>query len=524
MFDALSAELLEERGPESTRPAASAQYTGAVTDWSKIVSSINDGAAEKLSGITKCSTVMLERGTYGTVSAFFGTWQRTLSAWASDPARAVELAIDKATYPDNIPLTVRSAGGGNEQAISFASGSFGEKHPPLESLYWPALGAMAQHGPAARWRQAVQAAHEHTTRAPERAMAECAHLTQELAALPREGHGLPVARPADKDAFFNRYEAAQPQAPDRAARGGAAAGPAGVSGNGTTCVDSARTILAAKSVPLIHQESIQFLENLVRSNAACLVNWQQSQPYQPPPVPVSERLQTAAAGHAAQRIVRGLGHDVNEAAIAAAASADRPSGITYAHDVLRAPGVAFPSLRLAQEQGLIRERLPVAQFIALARRADLAPDAVHQRRGRAPPAAPMPAAASAGLSPPLAAAPKPAGPRLSPLIRPEGGLASKPASLPKARKKPTSAAAAAAAAASWTRDSEGDAAVAKDDESEHSDLATRKRPTSASKQAETERVPELQAAPMAGRTSKRPVRKTAGINNSSSTKDFLSLP
>lgn len=516
MFDALAAELLEERSAGTTRPTASASYTGAVTDWAKIVSSINDGAAEKLSGISKCSTVMLERGTYGTVSAFFGTWQRTLSAWASDPARAVELTIVAATDPGELPLTVRSAAGG-DVVVSAAACSFNEKHAPLESLYWPANGAIAQSGPAARWQRAVHAAHEAVKEAPQLAMAESARLVQMLAGLRREGAGLPLARPADKRAFFHRYEAAQPQRPDRVSHGG---GNSGVAAGSTTCVDSARSFLAAKSVPMSN-ESARFLHDLVRTNAANLVNWQQSAPHRPPPTPVNDRLQTTAAAHAAQRIVRGL--DEADAAAAAAADLDTTT-IPYAHDALRAPGNGFPSLRLAVEQKILRERLPVAQFIALAARAGIEADHVHQRRAPAPPlpaaspaAPPVPAPAVRAAS---AAAPKPAAPRLPSLGRLGGGPLPRTAPVLAARKKPTPAPSAAADAAG-PDDRSPAAAGDADAEREHSEAAARKRPSTASKRAEPAREQEQVKT---GSTSSRPVRKTAGINNSSSTKDFLSLP
>ncbi len=513
MFDALAAELLEERGAGTTRPTASASYTGAVTDWAKIVSTINDGAVGKLSGISKCSTVMLERGTYGTVSAHFGSWQRTLSAWASDPARAVELTIESATHPEHTPLTVRPASGA-AVVVSAAACSFSEKHPPLESLYWPAVGAIAQSGPAARWQHAVHAAHDAAREAPERALTESARLVQLLADLPREGHGLPLARPADKVAFFQRYEAAQPQRPDRVSRGELDAGAAT---GGTSCVDSARTFLAAKSVPM-GRESAQFLNDLVRTNAANLVNWQQSEPHRPAPAPLNDRLQATAASHAAQRIVRGLVDDA--AAAAVAAELDTPT-LPYAHDALRAPGIDFPSLRLATEQGILRERLPVAQFIALAERAGIAADAVHRRRAPAPPvpaAAPAapPVRAPAARAAPVAA-PKPAAPRVPSLGRPDGLALRHTAPLLAARKKPTPASSAATDAAGRSAEPNGDA----DADCEQPEAAARKRPSAASKRAEPERGLEL-SPPV--RVSSRPVRKTAGVNNSSSTKDFLSLP
>lgn len=512
MFDALSAELLEQRLPSKTRPTASARVTGAVTDWDAVVGRINDNVAAGLSGISRCSTIMLERGSHNTIYAWFGMWQGTLGGWASSPAKALEQTVAAAAE-----ATVTDASG-QSHSMSLERCDLSSAHPAVDGLYWPSIVALAQTQHPLRWSHSAAEALATAEARPAEALSASAQLLEVLTGLPRAGHGLPVARPADITSFFQRFEPAAPQAPDGRTRAADAA-----TTSGSTCVDTARILLGAHEVPIRRAEATRFLTELVSSGATNLVNWRESHPHKPLAPTVSVRAGATAAAHAAQRLGRQVHPPESSEAAAAPVSAAATAAadlIPYAHEaVLHPDPKAFPSLAAALQQGLLAERLPSEQFRELARRAGVVPRAARERRGR-----------------PVDASP----PGLSPL---QIQLPTFPAAAPVASASAAAVAASAgvervemqlqvmsydtdmdSAAANAAGDDQSAAAGAPEAQPRTGSQSSRKRRSSAAVradelQARVEFLPPSQRDDAA--VTRRSSRSTAGINNSAATKDYL---
>lgn len=395
-FEALSAELLEPRAtagysssaaaasaaalPDTgTRPTAAASFSGALSDWDAMLGRIaEDGVPQGFSGITACSTIMLERMSYGAVAAWFGNLQCAACSWESSPRDAILRGADG--------LRVTSSPGdpaGAQQVPVTDDMLTAEAKANPASFYWTAMQALTELPRPTAWRSAVSAALAGNATAPASALAESARALTALTQLPRHGGPFIVARPHDKYALFHSYLGVKPVLPAAGA----------LARTGESLVETARHLLAATSTVPLTPSTTLYLLGVVQYQAANLVRWTECTPHAQPAPPAAALA--AAGARRAQALVDNAAKKIAwPRPFLPLGDGAPPAPPTCALDpVLEATSAQFPALKQALDIGLLHERLPQRRFLQLAALAGVAP--VARPPPRVEPPAPAAAAAAA---------------------------------------------------------------------------------------------------------------------------------